>query len=243
MRFDVITIFPELFESPLQVSLVGKAIDGGLLEVEVHNLRNWAPHPHRKVDDAPFGGGAGMVMAPGPVVDAVEEVRRPGGRVIQLSASGEPLTQAMAAELAQQNQLVLVCGRYEGMDDRIQEILGSQEVSIGEYVLAGGELAALVLIEAIARLVPGVLGNEVSLAEESFTGGLLEYPQYTRPADFRGHKVPDVLLSGNHKLIADWRRQESLRRTQRYRPALLEGLNLSPEELNGPTSAPQDPSG
>jgi tRNA (guanine37-N1)-methyltransferase len=129
------------------------------------------------------------------------------------------------------------------MDDRIQEILGSQEVSIGEYVLAGGEVAALVLIEAVARLVPGVLGNEVSLAEESFTGGLLEYPQYTRPADFRGHKVPEVLLSGNHKLIADWRRQESLRRTQRYRPALLEGLNLSPEELNGRTSAPQDPSG
>jgi tRNA (guanine37-N1)-methyltransferase len=240
LRFDVITIFPEHFESPLQVSLVGKAIAGGLLEVEVHNLRDWAPDPHRKVDDAPFGGGAGMVMAPGPVVDAVEEVRRPGGEVIQLSASGEPLTQAMAAELALEEQLVLVCGRYEGMDDRIHEVLGSREVSIGEYVLAGGEVAALVLIEAVARLVPGVLGNEASLGEESFTGGLLEYPQYTRPADFRGHKVPDVLLSGNHKRIADWRRQESLRRTYRYRPALLEELELSEEERASLASSPKD---
>lgn len=243
MRFDVISIFPEFFESPLQVSLVGKAIAGGLMEVQVHNLREWAPQPHRKVDDAPFGGGAGMVMAPGPIVDAVEEVRRPGGKVIQLSASGEPLTQAMAAEFALQEQLVLVCGRYEGMDDRIQEVLGSQEVSIGEYVLAGGEVAALVLVEAVARLVPGVLGNEASLGEESFTGGLLEYPQYTRPADFRGHKVPDVLVSGNHKLIADWRRKESLRRTHRYRPALLDALSLSDEERDSLTSAPQDTSG
>jgi tRNA (guanine37-N1)-methyltransferase len=240
LRFDVITIFPEIFESPLQVSLVGKAIAGGLLEVEVHNLRDWSSDPHRKVDDAPFGGGAGMVMAPGPVVDAVEEIRKPGGKVIQLSASGEPLTQAMAAELALEEQLVLVCGRYEGVDDRIQEVLGSREVSIGEYVLAGGEVAALVLIEAVARLVPGVVGNEASLGEESFTEGLLEYPQYTRPADFRGHKVPDVLLSGNHKRIADWRRQQSLRRTQRNRPALLEALELSEEERSSLTSSPQD---
>lgn len=230
MRFDVITIFPDFFESPLRVSLLGKAVAGGLLEVAVHDLRRWAPGPHRKVDDAPFGGGAGMVMAPGPVVEAVEAVRHPGGRVVQLSASGKPLTQAMASELARASQLVLVCGRYEGMDDRIQQVLGSEEVSIGEYVLAGGEAAALVLIEAVARLVPGVLGNEASLDEESFTSGLLEYPHYTRPADFRGHKVPEVLLSGDHKRIAEWRHQESLRKTFRNRPGLLAAIDLSDAE-------------
>jgi tRNA (guanine37-N1)-methyltransferase len=230
LRFDVITIFPEFFESPLQVSLLGKAMAGELLQVEVHNLRDWAPGPHRKVDDAPFGGGAGMVMAPGPIVDAVEEVRRPGAKVVQLSASGRPLTQVLAAQLAQEQQIVLVCGRYEGIDGRIQVVLGSEEVSIGEYVLAGGEAAALVLIEAVARLLPGVIGNEASLGEESFTAGLLEYPQYTRPAVFRGHQVPDVLLSGNHKQIAEWRRQQALRKTQRNRPGLLSDVELSDAE-------------
>jgi tRNA (guanine37-N1)-methyltransferase len=227
VKFEVITIFPEFFESPLKVSLVGKAIANGLLEISVHDLRNWAPGPHRKVDDAPFGGGAGMVMAPGPIVDAVEAVRQPGGRVVQMSASGGPLTQQLASELAGERQLVLICGRYEGMDERIRQILRSDEISIGEYVLSGGEAAALVLIEAVARLVSGVLGNEASLQEESFTSGLLEYPQYTRPADFRGHKVPDVLLSGNHKLIADWRRRESLRKTSLNRPHLLAAMELS----------------
>jgi tRNA (guanine37-N1)-methyltransferase len=241
VRFDVITIFPEFFESPLQVSLLGKAIAARVLQVEVHNLRDWAPEPHRKVDDAPFGGGAGMVMAPGPIVDAVEAVRRPGGRVVQLSASGRPLTQDLAAELAEGEQVVLVCGRYEGMDGRIPLVLDSEEVSIGEYVLAGGEAAALVLIEAVARLVPGVVGNEASLSEESFRAGLLEYPQYTRPAVFRGHKVPEVLLSGNHGQIEQWRRRESIRRTESYRPGLLQSAELSDAEREALTQGGNAP--
>lgn len=230
MRFDVISIFPEAFESPLKVSLLGKAIEASILQVQVHDLRNWALDPHRKVDDAPFGGGAGMVMAPGPVVAAVEAVAQPGAAIIQLSASGAQLTQAIVQELARTEQVVLVCGRYEGMDGRIQQVLGSTEVSIGQYVLAGGELAAMVLIEAVARLVPGVLGNEASVGEESFSWGLLEYPQYTRPAEFRGLKVPEVLLSGNHRKIDGWRRSQALLRTARNRPELLEKLELTDAE-------------
>lgn len=230
MRFDVLTVFPEAFESPLKVSLLGKAIGSGILEVAVHDLREWAPGPHRKVDDAPFGGGAGMVMAPGPVVDAVEAVRRTGGRVILLAAAGRPLTQSLVSELCSEEQVVLVCGRYEGMDDRIPEVLGAEEVSIGDYVLAGGEMPALVLIEAVSRLLPGVMGNEESLGEESFADGLLEYPQYTRPADFRGLKVPDVLISGHHGMVAAWRREQALRRTLERRPELLETAALTESE-------------
>lgn len=230
MRFDVLTIFPELFDSPLKVSLLGKAIEAGIVDVGVHDLRKWAPGPHRKVDDAPFGGGAGMVMAPGPVVEAVEAIRRPGGRVILLAAAGRPLTQGMAAELAGAEQLVLVCGRYEGMDDRIRQVLDAEEVSIGEYVLSGGELPALVLIDAVSRLIPGVMGNAESLGEESFAGGLLEYPQFTRPADFRGHKVPEVLVSGHHGMVAKWRREQSLRRTFERRPQLLDSAELTDAE-------------
>jgi tRNA (guanine37-N1)-methyltransferase len=230
LKFDVLTIFPEAFESPLKVSLLGKAIESGLLEVGVHDLRDWAPGPHRKVDDAPFGGGAGMVMAPGPVVEAVEAVRRPGGRVILLAAAGRPLTQALAAELSSEEQVVLVCGRYEGMDDRIRQVLGADEVSIGEYVLAGGEMPALVLVEAVSRLLPGVIGNAESLGEESFSDGLLEYPQYTRPAEFRGLKVPDVLLSGHHGMVAAWRREQALKRTLERRPQLLQTAELSDAE-------------
>lgn len=230
MRFDVLTIFPEAFDSPLKVSLLGKAIGSGILEVAVHDVREWAPGPHRKVDDAPFGGGAGMVMAPGPVVDAVEAVRRTGGRVVLLAAAGRPLTQSLVSELSSEEQVVLVCGRYEGMDDRIPEVLGAEEVSIGEYVLAGGEMPALVLIEAVSRLLPGVMGNEESLGEESFADGLLEYPQYTRPADFRGLKVPDVLISGHHGMVAAWRREQALRRTLERRPELLETAALTEAE-------------
>ena len=230
MRFDVLTIFPEAFDSPLKVSLLGKAIDAGILEVAVHDLRSWAPGPHRKVDDAPFGGGAGMVMAPGPIVDAVEALRKEGGRVILLSASGSPLTQAKVGELASENQIVLVCGRYEGMDARTAQVLGAEEISIGQYVLAGGELPALVLIEAVSRLLPGVMGNAESLGEESFSGGLLEYPQYTRPAEYRGLKVPDVLVSGHHGMVAQWRRKQALRRTFERRPELLETAELTDAE-------------
>lgn len=230
MRFDVISIFPEFFESPLQVSLLAKAIEAGLVNLGVHDLRNWAPGPHRKVDDAPFGGGAGMVMTPGPVVDAVEAVRRPGSPVILLTAAGRQLDQRTVHELAQVEQLVLVCGRYEGMDERIAMELDAQEVSVGPYVLAGGEAPALLLIEAVSRLLPGVLGNEESLSEESFVSGLLEYPHYTRPAEFRGRKVPDVLVSGDHGKVAAWRRRQALRRTFQRWPQLLAGAELSEEE-------------
>ncbi len=230
MRFDVLTIFPEAFESPLKVSLLGKAIQAGILEVGVHDLRNWAPLPHRKVDDTPFGGGAGMVMAPGPVVDAVEAVRKPAGRVLLMAAAGRPLTQALAAELASEEQVVMVCGRYEGMDDRIRQVLGAEEISIGEYVLAGGEMPALVLIEAVSRLIPGVMGNAGSLGEESFADGLLEYPQYTRPSEYRGLAVPEILLSGHHAKVVAWRREQALRRTFDRRPELLKTASLTDDE-------------
>lgn len=230
MRFDVLTIFPEMFESPLKASLLGKAIQAGILEVGVHDLREWAPLPHRKVDGAPFGGGAGMVMAPGPVVEAVEAVRKPGARVLLMAAAGKPLTQVLAAELASEEKVVLVCGRYEGMDDRIRQALAAEEVSIGEYVLAGGEMPALVLIEAVSRLIPGVMGNADSLGEESFADGLLEYPQYTRPADFRGLKVPEILVSGHHAKVVAWRREQALRRTFERRPDLLRTASLTDAE-------------
>jgi tRNA (guanine37-N1)-methyltransferase len=230
VRFDVVTIFPEVYESPLRVSLLGKAIAGGLLEVGTHDLRAWGQGPHRNVDDTPFGGGAGMVMTPGPLVAAVEAVRRPAGRVVLLSAAGRRFDQRLAAELAAESQVVLICGRYEGMDDRVASLVGAEAVSIGDFVLAGGDMAALVVIEAVARLVPGVLGNLDSLAEESFTGGLLEYPQYTRPAEFGGLKVPEVLLSGDHGRIARWRREQSLRRTFEQRPDLIDAAELSDEE-------------
>lgn len=230
MRFDVISIFPEFFEAPLGLSLVGKAIEAGLIDLRVHDLRDWAPGPHRKVDDAPFGGGAGMIMAPGPVVEAVEAVRERGGTVLLLTAAGEQLDQAAVQELSAGTQLVLVCGRYEGMDDRIAAELGAREVSIGPYVLAGGEAPALVVIEAVARLIPGVVGNRESLSEESFVSGLLEYPQFTRPADFRGRTVPDVLVSGDHGRVAEWRRRQALLRTVQRRPQLLETAELTPEE-------------
>ena len=230
MRFDVVTIFPEIYESPLRVSLLGKAIAGGLLEVGTHDLRAWGQGPHRKVDDTPLGGGAGMVMTPGPLVAAVEAVRRPAGRVVLLSAAGRRFDQRLATELAAESQVVLICGRYEGMDDRVAGLVGAEAVSIGDFVLAGGDMAALVVIEAVARLVPGVLGNLDSLAEESFTGGLLEYPQYTRPAEIGGLKVPEVLLSGDHGRIARWRREQSLRRTFEQRPDLIDAAELSDEE-------------
>ncbi|MEX0789537.1 MAG: tRNA (guanosine(37)-N1)-methyltransferase TrmD [Actinomycetota bacterium] len=230
MRFDVLTIFPEAFESPLKISLLGKAIQAGILQVGVHDLRNWAPEPHRKVDDAPFGGGAGMVMTPGPVVEAVEALARPGGRVLLMAAGGKPFTQGLAAELASEEQLILVCGRYEGMDDRIRQVLDAEEISIGEYVLAGGEMAALVLLDAVSRLLPGVMGNAESLGEESFADGLLEYPQFTRPSEFRGLRVPDILVSGHHANVVAWRREQALRRTFERRPDLLETAPLTDAE-------------
>jgi len=232
MRVDLFTIFPEYLEAPLRVSLVGRAQDNALLDVRVHDIREYSTDRHRSVDDAPFGGGAGMVMMPEPVFAAVEAVE-PARPLLLLSPSGRRFDQGYARELASGAGFSLLCGRYEGVDQRVADHLCDGEVSVGDYVLAGGEAAALVVVEAVARLVPGVLGNEESPVEESFTNSLLEYPQYTRPAEFRGWGVPDVLRSGDHGEIARWRRQEAERRTRERRPDLLPPGEGGASEVTG----------
>lgn len=221
MKIDVVTLFPELFEVHLSTSLLGRAIENGLLSVEVHDLRAHGLGKHRSVDDEPFGGGAGMVMRPEPIFAAVEEVASDGSYVVLLSARGSRLDHNIVAALAEQSHLVLICGRYEGVDERVAEHLVDAEISVGDFVLAGGETAALVVIEAVTRLVPGVVGNAESLTTESHVAGLLEHPQYTRPAEFRGHKVPEVLLSGDHGAIERWRREQAEQITRDRRPDLL----------------------
>jgi tRNA (guanine37-N1)-methyltransferase len=221
VRIDLFTIFPEYLDGPLAASLLGKARERDLLDLRVHDLRDWTDDPHRSTDDTPFGGGAGMVMTPGPIFAAVEAVDPPRPLFL-LSASGRRFDQSRAESLALGGGFSLICGRYEGVDQRVADHLCDGELSVGEYVLAGGEAAALVVVEAVARLVPGVMGNAASGEQESFAGGLLEYPQYTRPADFRGWAVPDVLRSGDHARIERWRRREALRRTLERRPDLLD---------------------
>jgi tRNA (guanine37-N1)-methyltransferase len=221
VRIDLFTIFPEYLEGPLAASLLGKARERGVLDVRAHDLRDWTDDRHRTTDDTPFGGGAGMVMTPEPIFAAVEAVEPPRPLLL-LSASGRRFEQRMAEELAAGAGFSLLCGRYEGVDQRVADHLCDGEVSVGEYVLAGGEAAALVVVEAVARLVPGVMGNAASGEQESFADGLLEYPQYTRPAEFRGWAVPEVLRSGDHARIARWRRREALRRTLERRPDLLD---------------------
>ena len=228
LRVDVVTLFPELFDLPLQVSIMGRAIERGLVSVTGHDLREHGIGRHRSVDDYPYGGGAGMVMRPEPLYEAVEPLRAAGALVILMDPAGERLTDAMARELATVGHLAIVCGRYEGIDERARA-LADREVSIGDYVLTGGELPALVLIEAVARLVPGVIEAESTILE-SFADGLLEEPHYTRPEQFRGMAVPSVLLSGNHAEIARWRRREALRRTLLRRPDLLADAPLSDED-------------
>ncbi|MBC7229174.1 MAG: tRNA (guanosine(37)-N1)-methyltransferase TrmD [Actinobacteria bacterium] len=233
MRIDVFTIFPAIFDSPLREGLLGKAIAGGVLEVRVHDIREHGKGKHRQVDDAPFGGGAGMVMKPEPVFEAVtsslgyglEDIERlrEEVEVVMLTPRGERLTQRRVAELAALPRLALICGRYEGIDERVLEHLCTSALSVGDYVLSGGEFAALVVIDAVARLVPGVVGNRASLEEESFSGGMLEYPQYTRPAEYLGWKVPEVLLSGDHAAVERWRREAARAFTERVRPDLLRG--------------------
>ena len=222
MRLDVLTIFPGILEGPLRESLLGRAIESGLVEVRVHDIRDHTEDRHRQVDDEPFGGGPGMVMKPEPIFAAAEAV---GGapRAILLSPAGRPLDQALARELAAEPHLLLIAGRYEGVDERVALGLPAEEVSIGDYVLSGGELPALVLIEAVTRLVPGVVGREESLERESFEGGALDHPHYTRPAEFRGMKVPEVLRSGDHGAIEEWRRAAAEEKTRRNRPDLLGG--------------------
>jgi tRNA (guanine37-N1)-methyltransferase len=221
VRVDILTIFPTIFESPLRESLLGKAIRAGLLDVRVHDIRDHATDRHRQVDDEPFGGGPGMVMKPEPVFAAVEALGSGMKRTILLSPGGRRLDQGLVRELAEEPWLVLLCGRYEGVDERVVEGLPAEEVSIGDYVLSGGEVPALVVLEAVTRLVPGVVGRNESLAHESFEDGGLDHPHYTRPREFRGMEVPDALLSGDHARIEDWRRRAAARKTKRNRPDLL----------------------
>ncbi len=220
MLFEVLTLFPEVFPGPLAQSVTGRAIAAGRISLEAHDLRRYTHDRHRQVDDIPYGGGAGMVLKPEPIFEAVR-ARRGSGPVILLSPQGDVFNQRVARELAQHPDLYLICGRYEGVDERVAAFLANRELSIGDYILTGGELAALVVIDAVSRLVPGVLGAEESPADESFAEGLLEYPQYTRPAVFEGHAVPEVLLSGHHAEIQKWRRQQAEERTRRRRPDLL----------------------
>ena len=213
MRFDVVTIFPAMFDPVFQQGVVGRARERGVVELHAHDLRAFTHDRHRQVDDTPFGGGPGMVMKPEPVIEAVETIRRENpGPVIITEPWGERLNQQLAAELSAQPGLIIVCGRYEGIDDRVRTALGAREISIGDYVLSGGEIPAMVLIDAVARLVPGVVGDPGSLAQDSFSEESTGWPQYTRPAEYRGMKVPDVLLSGDHKRIKLWRRQQAAQR-------------------------------
>src|ERR671932_963 len=227
MKIDVVTIFPGMLAAPLGESIVGRARAAGLVEIGVHDLRDYTTDRHRTTDDAPYGGGAGMVMRPEPLFAAVEALRRPGAEVILMTPQGRVFNQQIARELSAREHLILLCGRYEGFDERVREHLATDELSIGDYVLTGGELPALVVIDAVVRLLPGVLGSADSLAEESHAAGLLEYPHFTRPPELRGWTVPDVLLSGNHAAIARWRREQALLRTLRRRPELLASAELS----------------
>lgn len=257
MRMDVLTLFPEMFTGVFNSSILGKAQEKGIISLHAINFRDFAGNKHGTVDDTPYGGGGGMVLKPEPIFRAVEhilgndsdpaglstissepwngennrtqEIRQP--RVILMCPQGERFTQRKAEELSKEEHLIFICGHYEGYDERIREYLVTDEISIGDYVLTGGELPAMVVIDSVARLLPGVLGNENSAVSDSFSTGLLEYPHYTRPVEYRGWKVPDILLSGHHANVADWRRKEALRRTLRRRPDLLDNLQLSPQDM------------
>ena len=221
MKIDVLTLFPGMFAGPLDESIVQRARRAGLLELTIHNLRDYAHDRHKTVDDRPFGGGPGMLLKPEPIFEAVEKLAREKTRVILLSPAGRTFNQAIARELAQMDDLLLVSGHYEGFDERVRERVAHDELSIGDYVLTNGALPAMVIIDALTRLLPGALGDEQSAHEDSFSHGLLEYPQYTRPAEFRGMKVPEILLSGNHAQIAKWRAEQAQARTKQRRPDLL----------------------
>jgi tRNA (guanine37-N1)-methyltransferase len=232
IRFDILTLFPEMFASPCGCSLLKKALDKGVIAIELHDIRSHALDKHRMTDDAPYGGGGGMVMKVEPIDRALRSIPMAADDipVILLTPQGERFCQKTAEELAGYPQIVMVCGHYEGVDERVRSKLVNREISIGDYVMTGGELSAMVLVDAVSRLVPGVLGNCDSAGADSFSMGLLEYPHYTRPAEYRGWKVPDVLLSGNHREIESWRRRQSLLRTKKRRPDLLAGQVLTQEE-------------
>ncbi len=233
MKVDIVTIFPRMVEAGLAEGVVGRARERGLLDIVIHNLRDFTTDRHHVVDDVPFGGGPGMVMKPEPFFGALAAIRERRGApdaVLLMSPAGRPFTQGRARDLAAQAHLVVLCGRYEGIDERVREALATDEVSIGDYVLSGGEVPALAVVDAVSRLVPGVVGDEQSVEADSFTRGLLDYPHYTRPAEFEGRRVPDVLLSGHHAEIRRWRREQALRRTLERRPELVDGAALDAEE-------------
>ena len=233
MKITILTIFPEMFESVLNSSILGRAREQGLVEVECVDIRPFSDRKHKNTDDYPFGGGAGMVMLAQPIMDAMKHVTGEdfSGRRIYMGPRGTTLTTAKARELAKEDHLVLLCGHYEGVDQRALDACIDEEISIGDYILTGGELAAMVLTDCVSRFIPGVLGSGESAEEESFSDGLLEYPQYTRPRELNGMEVPEILLSGDHAKIKAWRRQESLRATKKFRPDLLEKADLTPKEI------------
>ncbi len=232
MKFDILTLFPPMFAGPFSESIIKRAVCKGLLEIRLHNIRDYAADRHKVTDDYPYGGGSGMVMKVEPLTACIEAVQSCNrqAKVILTTPQGRPFNQTMARELAKENRLIIICGRYEGVDERIKELFVDYEISLGDFVLTGGELAAMAIVDAVARFVPGVLGSEESVAGDSFSDGLLEYPQYTRPPEFRGLSVPGVLLSGNHSEIALWRRQQALKRTYMARPDLLGSALLTEDE-------------
>jgi tRNA (guanine37-N1)-methyltransferase len=233
MRIDILTIFPAMFSGPFEESIIKRAVEKGLVQIFLHDIRDYASDKHRTVDDYPFGGGQGMLMKPEPLFAAVEDVQSQAperGPIVLLTPQGRLFDQEIAVELARQDRLIVICGHYEGVDARVHENLATDEISIGDYVLSGGELPAMVVVDAVVRQIPGALGSPLSSADDSFAQGLLEHPQYTRPAEFRGMSVPEVLLSGNHGEIARWRRQQSLLRTAQHRPDLLASAELTEEE-------------
>jgi tRNA (guanine37-N1)-methyltransferase len=233
VKIDIVTIFPPMIQAALSDGVVGRAIAGGVVDLKVHDLRDYTADRHRVVDDTPFGGGPGMVLKPDPLFAAVDAIRSERGgpaAVVLTSPDGERFTHAAAERLSRLEHFVILCGRYEGVDERVRTALATETLSIGDYVLSGGELAALVIVDCVTRLVPGVVGDQASVARDTFAGGLLDYPQYTRPAEFRGMRVPDVLLSGHHREIERWRRREALARTLRHRPEMLERAPLDSDD-------------
>lgn len=229
MRIDILTLFPDMFKTVTEASVFGRAVRAGILDIRAHDIRDYTLDKHRHTDDYPFGGGAGMVMTPQPIFDAFDDVigdaeKKP--RCIYMSPQGKTLTHDKAAELSAEERIIILCGHYEGVDQRVIDTYIDEEISIGDYVLTGGELPAMVLMDCISRFIPGVLGKSESAQDESFSNGLLEYPQYTRPAEFRGQKVPEVLLSGNHALIEEWRTEQSIKKTLEVRPELVEKLGI-----------------
>jgi tRNA (guanine37-N1)-methyltransferase len=242
MKFDILTLFPGMYSGPFDESIIKRAKDKQLIDISLHNIRDWATDRHQTVDDAPYGGGAGMVMKAGPLAECIESVKalNPASTVVLTSPHGRRLTHSVALELAEISGLIIVCGRYEGIDERIRSIYAEDDISLGDFVLSGGEIAAMAIVDSVTRLIPGVLGSNESAESDSFGDGLLEYPHYTRPPEFKGLMVPEALLSGNHELIRKWRRKESLRKTRTLRPDLLSNAMLTREDRKMLTEIEQE---